>query len=83
MKVKLSMALFTASIALYSCGPQGEQPTSTPIDSTNIKGTAPADYNKTDNPNEEMLPEEETGGNRANTPGGDSIPSTRNQGQSK
>jgi hypothetical protein len=69
--------LVLAMILFSSCNETGHQedPTSTPIDSTNIHGTAPVDYNDTSN--NEMVPPEPTRGDRANTPDGDSIPSTR------
>jgi hypothetical protein len=65
------------AILLFSCNESGRQedPTSTPIDSTNVHGTAPADYSDTGN-TKEMLPPEPTQGDRANTPDGDSAPST-------
>jgi hypothetical protein len=72
----LKLAGFIFTVAVLSCGTNGpDTPHSTPIDSTNIYGTAPADYQH--DANDAMLPDEPKEGDRANTPDGDSIPSVR------
>jgi hypothetical protein len=67
-------ALLTASCANPD---PSETPTSTPVDSTNVHGTAPANYDDAADTAQPMLPNEPTEGHRANTPDGDSVPSTR------
>jgi|GEM_PF-1504004 hypothetical protein len=69
--------IFSASLFLLaSCGSGDGTPVSTPIDSTNVRGTAPADYSPA--PGAEQLPDENAASDyRANTPGGDSLPSQR------
>ena len=63
-------------MTLGSCGDQGEHARSTPIDSTNVHGTAPVQYDKSDSI--PMLPDARNEeGAAANTPDGDSLPSTR------
>ncbi len=72
--LKLAGLMFT--VAGLSCGSSDpDTPHSTPIDSTNIYGTAPADYQH--DANDAMLPNEPKEGDRANTPDGDSVPSVQ------
>lgn len=49
--MKLTLRLLAALILLGSCGNEENEGTSTPIDSTNVHGTAPARYGA-DNPEE-------------------------------
>ena len=78
MSKLLCAVLLVAATALYSCEGKEGNPVSTPIDSTNTQGTAPVEYGKPDSAS--MLPDASQGeGHRANTPGGDSVPSTQNK----
>ncbi|KAA5532304.1 hypothetical protein F0919_16040 [Taibaiella lutea] len=68
----LFYTMLLSSAGVYSCNSNPEA-ASTPIDSTNVNGTAPVEYGKDDTA--PMLPDANQGeGYRANTPGGDSIP---------
>lgn len=46
--MRLTLCLLTASLLLGSCGNEENEGTSTPIDSTNVHGTAPARYGADD-----------------------------------
>lgn len=74
-----SITLLLLSIGMYACTNTSDSGVkSNPIDSTNGYGTAPVEYNK-DNDTTPVLPDENQGVHKVNTPGGDSAPAATHQ----
>lgn len=79
---KLSLLLLPLLLLAASCANSNDatdDAVSTPIDSTNTQGTAPVQYGADQDTGTTLPDAHAEEGHKANTPGGDSVPSAGNR----